>query len=140
MRRLKHQRIPLRTLKDLKDIYGVSNWSWHHDIQLNTKHDLPTYFCHGKSSGYNKLAKDVGMNAVQGHFHGKFELTWFRSPTVERYNIFAGCLINWQSLAFAYGKNNIPKPILGCVIINENGSPFLVKMNLNKEGKWVKLL
>ena len=136
-RRLKHEGIPIRVLKELNDIYGVTGWTWHHDIKLTTKHDLPTYLCHGKSSPYNKLAKDVGMNAIQGHFHGKFELTWFKSPTIERYNIFSGCLIDWNSLAFAYGKNNIPKPILGCVVIDKQGNPILVKMNLNSSGRWI---
>ena len=135
-RRLKQSGIPLRVLKELKDIYGVTGWTWHHDIILKTKLQLPTYICHGKSGRYNALAKDSGMNAIQGHFHSKFEITWFRSPTVERYNIFSGCLINWNSLAFAYGRNNMPKPVLGATLIDEAGYPHLINMKLNKKGKW----
>jgi len=139
MRRMKHHGVPLRVLKELKDIYGVTGWSWHHDIMAKTSNGN-IYICHGKTSTYNKLSKETGCNAIQGHFHGKFEITWTRTPTTERFNIFSGCLINWESLAFAYGKNHIPKPILGCVMINENGSPFLIKMNLDNKNRWDKKL
>jgi hypothetical protein len=39
-------------------------------------------------------------------------------------------------MAYTYGKNNLPKPILGCGVIDKNGMPHVVKMILNKRGRW----
>ena len=51
--------------------------------------------------------------------------------------MFVGCGVNWKSLAFAYGKNNIPKVILGCGAVDEEGLPHIYKMKLNGRGRWV---
>ena len=50
--------------------------------------------------------------------------------------MFVGCGIDRDSLAFAYGKNNIPYPILGCGVIDENGVPHLCKMHVDKNNRW----
>ncbi len=135
-RRMKKHGIPIAHMKTLKEILGTKKWSWHDEIILTTNHDLQTYLCHGKTNAYGKLAKEVGMNAVQGHAHTKFEVTWHKTVLQDRYNAFCGCLINHQSLAYAYGRNNVAKAILGCLIINKQGMPHLVKMNLDKHSRW----
>lgn len=131
--------LPLHVLKSYAEILETPNWEWHDDILLKTKMG-DVYICHGKSATYGKLAKEMGCNAIQGHFHGKFEITWHRSTTTERYNLFSGCLIDFASLAFSYGKNHLPKPILGATILSENGYPNLIKMNLTDKGRWDKKL
>ncbi len=138
-RRLKHDGIPLTYLKPLKEIYNTPKWTWYEDILLKTALG-DVYLCHGKSGMYNKLAKEIGCSAAQGHFHGKFEITWSNSVFHQRFNMFVGCGINRKSMAFAYGKNNIPQPMLGCGVILENGMPLLVKMTLNAKGRWTKKL
>lgn len=139
-RRAKSDGVPLRYLKSLNEVYEVSNkWSWHEEIVVETKLG-PVYFCHGKSSTYGKLCKEMGMSSVQGHFHGKFEVTWHKTATFERFNMFCGCLIDRDSLAFAYGKNHMPKPILGCGILSKAGYPRLIKMHLNARGRWTGVL
>lgn len=135
LRRFKFHGIPMHYIKNYQEIYGTPKWNWWHDIILETKIG-ETYICHGKSGTYGKLAKEQGMHAIQGHFHGKFEVTWHRSSTSERYNAFVGCLVDWTSLAMAYGKNHIPKPILGLMRISKSGYPHLIKMELNKKGRW----
>lgn len=134
-RRAKSDGIPLKYYKELKDVYETPTWSWHEEILLSTNQG-DVYLCHGKSGTYNKLAREVGCSAVQGHFHGKFEITWANSVFKERFNMFVGCGINRESLAFAYGKNNMPQPILGCGVIDEEGNPIIIKMRLNKKGRW----
>lgn len=134
-RKMKHHGIPIRVLKTLQELYGTPEWSWHHDILLLTNAG-PVYMCHGKSSSYSKLAKDMGCSAIQGHFHGKFEITWHKTATGTRYNAFAGCLVNEESMAMAYAKNNLPKPILGALLIDSRGLPRLLKMQLNSKGRW----
>lgn len=134
-RRLKHAGIPIAHIKPLKDIYETKTWRWYEDVMLQTKLG-DVYLCHGKTTSYNKLAREIGCSAVQGHFHGKFEITWANSVAHERFNMFVGCGISRRSMAFAYGKNNIPQPILGCGVINKNGYPILEKMKLDKRDRW----
>lgn len=124
LRRAKHHGIPIRTLKPLPDLYGTPGWSWHEHILVQTNAG-PVYFCHGQSGSYGKLVKEVGASTVQGHFHGKFEITYHRSALTTRFSMFVGCLIDADSLAMAYGRNHAVKPILGSGGIDRNGHPLL---------------
>jgi len=134
-RKMKANGLPIRTIKPLHELYETPLWSWHHDIILTTNLG-DTYICHGKTSGYGKLCKEMMCNAIQFHFHGKSEITWHRSAMGSRYNMYCGCLVDEDSMAMAYAKNNIPKPILSVGYIDKNGMPHLIKMNLNKAGRW----
>ena len=132
---MKHHGIPIRVLKNLQELYETPRWSWHHDIILMTNMGH-VYLCHGKSSAYGKLAKEMGCSAIQGHFHGKFEITWHKSAMTSRFNAFSGCLIDDDSMAMAYARNNLPKAILGAMLIDEQGFPRLLKMRLNGKGRF----
>lgn len=133
-RRLKAAGIPIRHLKPLHELYEAPEWTWHHDILLKT--DMgDVYFCHGKTTSYGKLALKKGCSACQGHFHTKFEITWHQTATHTIFNMFCGCLIDIESMAFEYGKNFVDKPVLGAGFIHKDGMPQLIKMRLNKEGR-----
>lgn len=124
LRRAKHHGIPVRTLRPLSELYETPKWSWHEEILLRTERG-PVYLCHGKSGTYGKLVKEVGTSCIQGHFHGKFEITYHGSVLSNRFSMFVGCLVDTDSLAMAYGKNHTVKPILGCGGIKSNGEPVL---------------
>lgn len=119
--------LPYHVLKSYAEVLETPNWYWHEDIILNTNLG-DVYICHGKTSKYGELAIRMGSHAVQGHFHGKYEITWHKSLLAEKFNVFSGCLINQEHLSFAYGKNHLPKPILGCTILHSTGIPELIKM------------
>ena len=135
-RRLKHHGIPIRSLKPLSELYNAKKWQWFDDILLKTKLG-DVYLCHGKASPYGKLCKEMSRSCVQGHFHNKLEITWHDSIETSRFNMFVGCGINWKSRAFDYGKNNAPKPILGCGVIDQNGLPLVVKMICDSKCRWI---
>ncbi len=65
------------------------------------------------------------------------EITWFKTAMASRFNAFAGCLVDSESMAMAYAKNNLPKPILGCLMIDSAGLPSLVKMVVDQNNNWV---
>jgi len=135
-RRMSDQGLPLHYIKPLKVIYNTPKWEWHEEIYLKTAKG-GIYMCHGKSGTYGKLVKEMGTyGCIQGHFHGKCEITWHASGLMERFNCFSGCLIDRKSLAFAYGKNHIPKPILAVTVISKSGYPRIVMMELNEKGRW----
>lgn len=134
-RRLRSHGISMEYIKPLKELYEKPKWNWYEDVLLKTALG-DVYFCHGKSGGYNKLAKEMGISAVQGHFHSKFEITWIKSKTLDIFNMLVGCLVDRDSMAFDYGKNHIPVCQLGCGYISAHGYPNLIKMNLNAKGRW----
>lgn len=124
LRRAKHHGIPIRTLKPLHELYETPLWSWHESILLETRQGL-MYLCHGKSGSYGRLVKEVGVSCIQGHFHGKFEITYHRGALNTRYSMFVGCLVDVESMAMAYGRNNTVQPVLGVGAIKAGGQPFL---------------
>jgi hypothetical protein len=134
-RKMRHHGVPVRVVRPLHDLYETPLWEWHHDILLLTNLG-PVYLCHGKAAAYGKLAKEMGCSAIQGHYHGKFEITWHKTAMGTRFNAFGGCLVDDASMAMAYAKNNLPKPILGAIVIDELGIPSLEKMKLNAAGRW----
>ena len=130
-RKMKHHGVPIRVLKPLPELYETPNWSWHFEILLSTNAG-DTLLCHGRSGAYGKLALSMGCNAIQGHYHGKAEVTWHRTVMREYYNMFVGCLVDEDSMAMAYGKNNLPKPVLACGRIDRDGNPHVIRMNASK--------
>lgn len=134
-RKAKVNGTPLKYYKTLNEVYGAPKWKWYHDILLRTKIG-DVYGCHGKASGYGALAKEQGCSSFQGHYHGKLEITWHQRVGHKRFNMFVGCGINWKSMAFHYGKNNLPKPILGCAALTKDGFPKLYKMTVDKHSRW----
>lgn len=137
LRRLKKHGVPISHLKPLKEIYKTKTWTWVDEIILKTKIG-DVFLCHGRATSYQKLAREIGCSAAQGHYHGKLEVTWCNSVFNERFNMFVGCGIDFKSMAFAYGKINIVQPILGCGVIDEKGYPYIIKMPLNKKGRYEK--
>lgn len=123
-RRMKHAGVPVRVLRPLEDLYEAPLWEWHDDMLLRTNQGR-VYLCHGKSGVYGKMPKEMGASCVQGHFHGKFEITYHKTVLGTRFNMFIGCLVDEKSLAMAYGKNHLPKPILGTGGLKANGEPIL---------------
>lgn len=134
-RKQKHHGLPVRIIKPLQEIYGTPGWEWYFDVLVKTNYG-DVYGCHGKSARHGALATAQGCSAFQGHYHGRLEVTWHEFVEHRRFNMFVGCGINWKSLAFKYGNANIPKPILGCGVIDKNGIGRVEKMILNGRGRW----
>lgn len=139
IRRFKKHGIPMAHLKSLGEVYDTPDWTWHHEILLETSKGQ-VYLHHGKAGPYLALCKEMGCSAVQGHFHSKCEITYLNAGFNERWNMFTGCGVNQNSMAMAYGKDFKRKPVLGCGAIDENGVPHLFRMHLNSKGRWDKKL
>ena len=77
----------------------------------------------------------MGMNVVQGHYHTEFSIHYSSSPAQLIWSMQVGCLINDRSLAFAYNKTTLKRPILGVGMVIDS-QPKLIPMII-KDGKWV---
>lgn len=127
-RKMKHHGIPIAYIRPLKEIYKTPDWVWVPELILNTKLG-PVYFTHGKTAAPLKLALSMGMSSVQGHHHGAFRINWAKfADNRQVFDMITGCLIDPDSDAFAYGKNGIQKPVIGCAIIHATGVPQLVPL------------
>lgn len=123
-------------LKDPGEIIGApKGWKWSFDLVLNTKLGS-VYFHHGKSNLSGALAKNMSMNAVQGHAHSKFQIEYLANPEKLYWDMHVGCLADDKSLALGYNKTTLARPIVGVGVII-NGLPKLIPMVLKKGGRWI---
>lgn len=124
-RRAKHHGIPKHFIKSYNDVLGVGKgWKWHHDLIITLPNGKKVYFCHGKSSSGVKLSQNMGMSAVQGHFHSEFNIHYWSNPLDVYFSMMCGCLIDDKSLAMEYNKLTMKRPIIGCGLIID-GKPIL---------------
>jgi len=140
LRRLKHHGIPMKLLATPHQIYGVSEkWQWVNDLSLELPNGQPVYFCHGMSKDGKKLASQRGTNVVQFHYHTEFRIDYIGNPSSLLWSLQCGCLIDRKSMAFAYDKLNLNRPIIGTGMIIDS-KPVLIPMILNKSGRWINKL
>ena len=129
--------IPLSYLKTYNEVYEVPDtWQWHFEMTIKLDNSQHVYFHHGKSADVFKLSQAQSMCAVQGHYHEKFNIHYWGNSLGLYWGMQTGCLIDPKSLAFAYNKNNLNRPILGTGVIIDD-QPLLLPMVLDKRGRWV---
>jgi len=135
-RKRKYHGLPDYIIKDYADILDVNkkNWKWHDKLLLKDKFGT-YYFVHNMNKDPMKSSMAIGMNLIQGHYHTDFQIKYWSSPEALRFGMTVGCLIDKDSLAFAYSRVNIRRPILGCAVI-EDGIPQLIPMVLEKGNRW----
>ena len=135
-RKAKANGIPRHYIKSYNEILGVgSGWSWMYDLTITLPTGQKAYFHHGKSSNVLRLSQMMGMCAVQGHYHESLKIEYWGNPNGLYWGLQTGCLIDDNSLAFAYNNVNIKRPVIGTAVIIE-GQPILEPMLLNNKGRW----
>lgn len=135
-RKAKHHGIPAKALRTYRDILSAPRgWNWHFDLTLRLSNGSYCYFHHGKSSNGLRLSQSMGMNVVQGHFHESFGVQYWGNPLGLFWSMQIGCLIERDTFAFEYCKNNLKRPVIGTGVII-NGHPKLEPMVLTNSGRW----
>lgn len=139
-RKAKHHGLPRSVIKSYRDVLEApQGWVWHNDLTITLSNGMKCYFCHGKSSDILKVSQSMGMSAVSGHYHEKFEIRYWGNSQGLFFGMVVDCLIENKSLAFAYNKLNLKRPVIGCAVILD-GIPKLIPMVLDKNGRWTKVL
>jgi len=140
-RRAKAHGLPIQLIKRYRDIvfpeHGAPSWSWAFSWRIQTPLGI-VMFQH-QSTNVLQDAAHNGCNLIVGHSHGNFGVQYSASSAHLYYGGYAGCLIDKDSLAFAYGKNSSKKPIIGCMVIL-NGRPMPIPMILDTDGRWIGTL
>lgn len=136
-RKQKAHGLPVGLFKSYREILGApKGWKWHEDLTLKASDGMPIYFCHGRSKNVLKLSQSLGMSCIQGHYHEDFSVHYWGNSMGLYWAATAGCLIEKSSLAFAYGKLNLKRPIIGTICIKQ-GHPVFEAMLLDKTGRWI---
>jgi hypothetical protein len=136
-RRAKHHGMPRHLLKSYNDVLGVpsDDWSWHESLLLRLPNGVECEFIHGISANILAASQARGRSLVQGHHHSLFELRYWSGGGKLNFAITSGCLIDDKSMAFAYNKLQVKRPIMGVTFI-DNSMPYLIPMSLDENGRW----
>lgn len=139
-RKAKTAGIPRRALRSYKEtLEAPKGWIWHFDLKIKMSNGQELYCHHGKSSKAGALSIKEGCCSVQGHYHTRFDVTYWRNSHGLYWDLHCGYLAHHDSLAMAYDKSNLEKGIVGTWIIL-NGQPKPLPMILNENGRWIGVL
>lgn len=137
-RKMKYHGMPRSLLKSYDQILGVSKWKWHNKLIIPLPNGGRCMFVHSYGANVLEASQSLGMSLVQGHHHSQFELRYWQSDYGElNFAITSACLIDDKSMAFAYNKLQVRRPILGVTFI-ENGTPRLIPMKVNSKNRWIR--
>lgn len=135
-RKGKHHGIPRKYLRGYNEVLEApEGWQWHMDLLIDVPGGNQVYFHHGLSKDVMKVVAQRGMCVVQGHYHTEFRIGYLGNPNHLLWGMNVGCSIDGKSLAFAYDKTNLGRPVIGHGLI-DNGLPILLPMVLDKKGRW----
>lgn len=117
--------IPELYLRDYSELLQApTTWVWARHWKVNTRH--PFIVEHGhKHSGVNAHRNAAMLNGTStaiGHCHSFAAIDYINTEVVGRMWAFnVGCLIDAESLAFSYGKDQKFQPVLGCGVVLDDG-------------------
>ena len=83
-------------------------------------------------NGFRRDAEQRMCRTVTGHAHGNCGISASASEHRLVWGMAVGCGIDNKSMAFAYGKHSLKKPILGCGVVIL-GEPHISYMQLGEK-------
>ncbi len=135
-RKGKHHGIPRKYLREYNEILEAPDgWKWHDELYLTLPNGKRVLFTHGLSADIMKVVKERGVCVVQGHYHTIAGIGFASTPDALLWGMQLGCMIDKSSLAFAYDKANLGRPIIGHGLIIDS-LPKSMPMVLNRNGRW----
>ena len=138
-RKAKTHGIPRHYIKSYNDVLGVGEgWTWHPDLVVDLPDGNRCYIHHGKSNNVVRLSQQMGMSAVQGHYHEILSASYWGNPNGLHWGLQAGCLIDDESYAFSYNNVNLKRPVIGTALII-NSLPVLEPLVMGEDGRWVRV-
>jgi metallophosphoesterase superfamily enzyme len=138
-RRTNKAGLPVQYIKTYRDVLFPNGegdgWSWHEKISTVLPNGDKCIFQHQSSGDILSNAAHERANIIQGHEHGQFKIDYRSSSSALYWAMISGCLVDRESLAFAYGKLFPKKPIIGVSAIIDS-QPVLIPMPLDSNGRY----
>ncbi len=120
--------LPSVYLRQYREIMQAPRgWSWKGRVIIDGvvyEHGDP---CSGRNGAY-KAAFENRASTVIGHIHSFGGVQYSANHETQIFWANAGCLIDVESLAFAYGEKYRNKATLGCVIVKNGVEANFIRM------------
>jgi len=128
--------IPSKFMRNHAEIWHTPRWKWVTDVIIDGVYYFHGTGCSGLNPAFNQ-AKARLMPVVMGHTHSKAGIKWLCGPQTRIFGLDVGCGIDVDAWQFAYGKNYINKPILGCGVVLK-GIPYHEIMPMSQGERYHK--
>lgn len=120
--------IPKQYIKGFKELWNLpKGWTVQEQLIIDE-----VIYEHGMGYGGKSGALDKAVNAMQscviGHSHGFGGVQYKSNSRQIVFGLNAGCGIDIDAYAFAYGKYNRNRETLGCGIVFSNNNAIFVPM------------
>lgn len=135
-RKALHHGIPRKYLRAYGEVLEApKGWQWHMELVLDLPNGNKVFFHHGLAKDVMNVVALRGLCVVQGHYHTEFRIGYIGNPAALLWGMNVGCLIDGKSMAFAYDRTNLGRPVIGTGIIID-GQPKLLPMVLGADHRW----
>jgi hypothetical protein len=135
-RKGKHHGFPRHVLKSYRDVLKAPpGWNWHFEIKVQLSDGKFCLFNHSYAGPVLLNSKKRGISLLCGHVHNRLAVEVWENADQTFFAGNAGCLIDDKSMAYAYNKDIVERPALGCIRITD-GIPYLIPMVRDKHGRW----
>ena len=118
--------IPSEFLKSFRELYNLP-YTW--EIAESFIIDDVLYTHGTEYTGRNSITNITNLthkSTVVGHMHSNFGVFYTNSGYDQLFTMMCGCLLDSKAYAFAYGKNNKFKPVLGAGIVKSSSEAFVI--------------
>jgi predicted phosphodiesterase len=127
--------LPVRYLRSYAELWDTPKWDW----QFEHNHDGVIYThgtgCSGQTAGI-KLAIQRRNSVVLGHTHTYAGVVFHSNPNSRIFGLNTGCGIDCRAYAFAYGRDNPVRPVLGCSVVLDGEHPIFIPMPCGVKEKY----
>lgn len=135
-RKAKTAGLPNRVIKSYREILSAPvGWEWRFEIQVEFPNGSKCVIHHSYGANALLAAQRRGVSTITGHHHTQQAISFWKNLDHTHFAAVIGCFVDETSMAMSYSKNNVGRPLLGCLVVDE-GNPKLVRMNLDKFGRW----
>ena len=100
-------------IRGIDEVYNLQGWDFVDNYKVGRN-----FFTHGLGMNVIARSRALGLNIFQGHYHSKFSCTLVTIYPEPTFAVQAGCLVDHNAYAFAYGKDGQPQ-VRGCVVIKD---------------------
>jgi len=122
--------LPAKWLKSYQEMLeSPKTWDWGFIHEVNGVIYQHGTGLSGEMASVN-AARENRQSTVIGHLHTVANMRFLASNKDLVFGMSVGCGIDHNKYAFAYGKENIRKPIISCAVVLEGRQPLLLPMNL----------
>ena len=134
-RKAKDAGVSTAFIRPYKEVWETPNWNWQFSHQIDGVLYTHGTGNSGKDAAIN-LAIQKRQSTVIGHVHTYAGVKWHANDTSTIFGLNVGCGIDCRSYAFAYGRDFVVRPMLGCGIVLDGVYAYFEPMRCGPREKY----